>query len=71
MTVLPVRSDADGAGRNRHLAAPAHLSEAGILDNERGVLDGRAAVAGDEACSFEHGHIARPPAPRLAASRHT
>ena len=48
MTVLPVRSTRAAPG-GANLAASAHASEPAVLDEERGVLDRRVAVADDEA----------------------
>ena len=48
--------DARRAGRDLHLAAASNGRELTVIDDECGVLDGSAAVAGDEPRSFEHGH---------------
>src|SRR5262249_33237767 len=37
----------------RHLASAADLGDAAALDDECRILDRRAAVAGDEPCSFK------------------
>ena len=44
--------DARGAGRHRHLAAAADLRDPRTLDDEDGIFDWRAAVAGDEPRAF-------------------
>ena len=48
--------DVSGAGGDLQLASGADTGEVIVLDDEDGVLDGRAAVAGDEARSFVDGH---------------
>ncbi len=55
MTVLPARSTRARARGRAHLAAAADRSDAAGLDHEGGVLDRRAAVAGDQPGAFEHG----------------
>ena len=45
------------AGRNLHLAGSAHLRETGPVNDEGGVLDGRAAIADDESGAFEDRHV--------------
>ena len=53
ITVLPARSIRRRAGRRRDVAAPADARDGAALDQERGVLDRRAAVAGNDARAFE------------------
>ena len=56
--------DARRPSRDLHFTLPADLREPVVLDDECGVLNGRTAIARDEARSFEHGHARRS---RLAA----
>ena len=55
MTVLPDQVDASGAGRRLNLTAPSNASEPRVLDEERGALNRRIAVADDEARAFVEG----------------
>jgi hypothetical protein len=48
--------DVHSPGWNLQLTALADSSEQIVLNQEGGVFDGGAAVAGDEAGPFEHGH---------------
>ena len=55
--------DVRSPGRNLQLTSPADPSEQVVLDKERGVFDGRAAVARNEPRPFEHRHAALPGLP--------
>ena len=50
-----VQVDADGPGRGLQLTFPANFQDLVVLDKKGGVLDGRAAIANDEAGAFEQG----------------
>jgi hypothetical protein len=52
--------DVHSSGRNLECATPAYPSEQVVLDKERGVFDGRAAVTRNESRPFEHRHAGLP-----------
>ena len=55
--------DVHGPGWNPQLTSPPDTSEQVVLHKERGVFDGRAAVAGNETRSFEYRHAGLPRLP--------